>query len=483
MKRLVDDRTSNSTQDESASVTRRTFLAMAAASTAAGVLSPAPATATSPVPGPTSESSRLAIDGGTPVRATRLHGNFPGPHYYDEEERRELLEVLDARAPFRWYGIGPAGRSPGKCNQFEKEFAAHQGTKYCLAVTSGSAALITAVAALKAGPGDEVILPAWTWYPCYNSIVEAGATPVFADIDESMHLDPADVERRVTPRTKVIMVVHIMGEVADMDSILAIARRHHLKVLEDCAQSLGATYKGRPVGSLGDCGIYSFQVCKTISAGEGGAVVTNDPEIFERASRVHDLGMLRDPHAARLGQSAGAGEEHMVVGYQFRMNEFTGAVMRAQLRKLDRIAGDFRTKGKRVWEGIQGIPGIQLRQCHDMQGGLLSSVYIRTGGLAERDRFIKALEAENIPASLMESSVILPIAPHIEKQEPPEANWPSFTLPQEKDVRYGAACCPRTIDMYNRYAGVPLDPKYTDQDVADIIAAVKKVFPAVVTRS
>lgn len=467
-------------QDEGRTVTRRKFLSVAAASVAAGAATVQPAT-TAPFPSRAAAGTpRLALDGGPPIRATKLDPNFPGPHYYDDEERRELLDVLDARAPFRWYGIGPAGKSPGKCNQFEKEFAAHQGSKYCLAVTSGSAALITAVAALKAGPGDEVILPAWTWYPCYNSIVEAGATPVFADIDESMHLDPADVERRITPRTKVIMVVHIMGEVADMDPILDIARRHHLRVLEDCAQSLGATYKGRPVGSIGDCSIYSFQVCKTISAGEGGAVLTNDPAIFERASRVHDLGMLRDPHASVLGQPTGAGQEHMVVGYQFRMSEFTGAVMRAQLRKLDRIVADFRTKGRRVVEGIEGIRGIQLRQCHDAVGGLRSSVYIRTGGIAERDRLVAALEAENIPASLMESSVILPITPHIEKQEPPEANWPSFALPQEKDVRYGAACCPRTIDMYNRYAGVTLDPKYSDQDVADIISAVKKVYPLVV---
>jgi len=453
-------------------VTRRTFLAAAAASATASVLAKGePANAATSAP--------LALDGGTPVRATRLPINFPGPHYYDEEERRELLEVLDGRSPFRWYGIGSAGKAPGKCNSFEKEFAAHQGTKYCLAVTSGSAALITAIAALEAGPGDEVILPAWTWYPCYNAIVDAGATPVFADVDESMHIDPADVERRITPRTKAIMVVHILGEAADMDAILAIARRHHLKVLEDCAQSLGATYNGRPVGSMGDCAIYSFQLCKTISAGEGGALVTSDPHIFERASRVHDLGLLRDPHAARLGQPQGNGETHMVVGYQFRMNEFTGAVMRAQLRKLDRIAADFRRNGRRVIEGIKDLPGIQLRPCSDPEGALRSCVYFRTGSLAERDRLMAALDAENIPPTLMESSVILPIAGYIENQEPPEKNWPSFTLPQEKGIHYGASCCPRTIDLYNRYAGVMMDPKHSDQDVKDIIAAIRKVYPAV----
>ena len=200
-------------------------MAKAAEATAPRV---APESAGAPAPG------KLAIDGGSPVRATKLQANFPGPLYYDDEERRELLDVLDGRAPFRWYGIGPKGGSPDKCDKFEKEFAAHQGTRYCVAVTSGTAALITAMAALGAGPGDEVILPAWTWYSCYDAVIAAGATPVFAEIDDSMDIDPTDIERHITSRTKIIMAVHIMGEPADMDPILAIANKHNIKVLEDC---------------------------------------------------------------------------------------------------------------------------------------------------------------------------------------------------------------------------------------------------------
>jgi 8-amino-3,8-dideoxy-alpha-D-manno-octulosonate transaminase len=418
----------------------------------------------------------LAIEGGSPVRATRLAANFPGPLYYDDAERRELLEVLDGRSPFRWYGIGPKGKTPNKCNLLEKEFAARQGTRYCVAVTSGTAALITAMAALGAGPGTEVILPAWTWYSCYNAIVAAGATPVFGEIDESWNLDPADLERHISPRTRVIMVVHIMGEPANMDPILAIARQHHLQVLEDCAQSLGATYRSRPVGSLGDCGIYSFQVCKTISAGEGGALVTSDPNIFERAARFHDLGQLREPHAESLGERPRLSQ---FVGWQFRMSEYTGAVLRAQLPKLDRIVADFRARGTRVAEGIADLPGIQFRKTHDSAGRLQSSVYFRTAGKDVRDRFLAALEAENIPASPMEGSVILPIEPFIEKKQVLEPGWPSFETAQGKNVSYGAACCPRTIDLWNRYVGVPIDPTYSDQDVNDIIAAIRKVYPVI----
>ncbi|MGD0920717.1 MAG: DegT/DnrJ/EryC1/StrS family aminotransferase [Terriglobia bacterium] len=458
-------------------VNRREFLAAATGLASATLLAKDAEGAAARMPvGSSPAAGGLAIQGGSPVRATKLSANFPGPLYYDDAERRELLEVLDGRSPFRWYGIGPKGKTPNKCNLLEREFAARQGTRYCVAVTSGTAALITAMAALGAGPGTEVILPAWTWYSCYDAIIAAGATPVFAEIDESWNLDPADLERHITSHTRIIMVVHIMGEPANMDPILAIARKHHLKVLEDCAQSLGATYRSRPVGSLGDCGIYSFQVCKTISAGEGGALVMSDPNVFERAARFHDLGQLREPHAENLGERPRLSQ---FVGWQFRMSEYTGAVLRAQLPKLDLIVADFRARGTRVAEGIADLPGIQFRKTHDSTGRLQSSVYFRTAGKDVRDRFLAALEAENIPASPMEGSVILPIEPFIEKKQVLEPGWPSFETAQGKNVSYGAACCPRTIDLWNRYVGVPIDPTYSDQDVNDIIAAIRKVYPVI----
>jgi 8-amino-3,8-dideoxy-alpha-D-manno-octulosonate transaminase len=422
------------------------------------------------------DAGPLALDGGKPVRATKLGANFPGPLYYGDEEKALLLEVLEKRAPFRWYGIGPNGGQPHQCNDFEREFAEHQHTRYAVAVTSGTMALYTAIAALGVGPGDEVILPAWTWYSCYNTIVAAGATPVFAEIDDSMDIDPEDLERLITRRTKVVMVVHISGEPADMERVLAIASKHRLKVLEDCAQSVGATYQGKPVGSLGDCGIYSFQECKTITAGEGGAVVTNDPGIFERAARFHDLGDLREGHAEMLGEKP---RFPQFLGGQFRMNEFSGAVLRAQLRKLERIVADFRDRADRVREGIRELNTIQFRKRNDPAGGIGSAVYFRTTGKAQRDRVIGALRAENVPAMTMEGSVILPTAPYIEQKQNPnvDASWPSFSSNDGKAIRYGASCCRKTLDLYDRYVGIPMDPKYSDQDVDDIIAAVRKVYP------
>jgi len=365
-------------QEQASILNRRRFLAAATGAASAGLFARQLKGADEGSPNASRLGGRagtgeeqLALEGGKPVRATKLKANFPGPLYYDEQERHELIQVLERRAPFRWYGIGPKGKAPRKCDEFEKEFAEHQHTRYCVAVTSGTMALYTAMAALGVGPGDEVILPAWTWYSCYNAIVAAGGTPVFAEIDESFDMDPAEIEKHITPRTKVIMAVHIAGEPAAMDPVLSIAHQHRVRVLEDCAQTLGATYKGQPVGSMGDCAIYSFQECKTISAGEGGAVVMNDPYIFERASRYHDLGTLRGPHAQWLGRSP---RLQQFCGGQFRMSEFTGAVMRAQLRKLDRIVADFRKRSDRVVQGIHDLPGIKFRKVNDPAGRLPSFV-------------------------------------------------------------------------------------------------------------
>jgi 8-amino-3,8-dideoxy-alpha-D-manno-octulosonate transaminase len=239
---------------------------------------------------------------------------------------------------------------------------------------------------------------------------------------------------------------------------------------------VGVSYKGHPVGSMGDAGIYSFQVNKTISPGEGGAVVTSDPYVFEGATRYHDCGFLRDGHAKVLGQPA---RMKVFASPQFRMSEFTAAVLRAQLRKLDRIVGDFRDKTTRVTDGIKDLPGIQFRKKNDPAGGLGNWVFINTKGKEQRDRFIKALRAENISAEPMGGSAILPIATHIEKKETLQPGWPSFSVGRGKTIEYSAKACPKTIDVWNRYVGIPMDPKFTNQDVADIIAAVRKVYPVV----
>ena len=164
----------------------------------------------------------------------------------------------------------------------------------------------TALTALGVGPGDEVILPAWTWYSCYYTILMTGALPVFAEVDDSFTLSPEDLERKITPQTKAVMVVHLFGSPANMDAIMEVARRHNIKVLEDSAQDAGGQYKGQRTSTIGDIGIFSFQLHKMITAGEGGAVATNDPLLYERAVRFHDLGLLRPPTQAQVGKGSHA---------------------------------------------------------------------------------------------------------------------------------------------------------------------------------
>ena len=201
-----------------------------------------------------------------------------------------MEEVLQSRNPFRFSN----SVDKSKVALFENEYAARMQTKHALAVTSGTAALHTAMAALEVGPGDEVIIPAWTWYSCYNTVIQAGALPVFAEIDESFNLDPKAIER----------ADHATDQGHHGGASARQSGRHgpdpgggaeaQLKVLEDASQSVGASYRGKPLGSMGDIGIYSLQQSKTITAGEGGALVTSDPYLFERACRFHDVSVRKD---------------------------------------------------------------------------------------------------------------------------------------------------------------------------------------------
>ncbi|HUV14184.1 MAG TPA: DegT/DnrJ/EryC1/StrS family aminotransferase [Acidobacteriota bacterium] len=415
---------------------------------------------------------KLAIDGGDPIRQSPLQTRLCGPQFYDEAEKKELLEVLESRSPFRWWGSRET--PPTKVRAFEEEYASHIGVKHALGVTSGTTALVTAMAALEVGPGDEVILPAWTWYACYDAVVLSGALPVFAEIDESFNIDPEDVEKRITPRTKVLMTVHLQGCPCDMEPLVAIARKHGLRVLEDCAQSVGGGYKKQFVGSIGDIGIYSFQVNKTITAGEGGAVVTNDSTLFERAMRFHDVGVLREPYSSMLN----GGVLQAFTSCNFRMSEFTGAVMRAQLRKLDTICTRLRKNSRYVREGISDLPGLKFRKSPDLEGDLGLGVFIDLETSERQNRFRKAMEAENVPASSPSGSANLPIAPHIMKKSTVDPAWPSFTSPEGQKIQYGPETCPRTTDILGRFAGVMIDPLYDSKDLEDIVQAIRKVYPA-----
>jgi dTDP-4-amino-4,6-dideoxygalactose transaminase len=288
----------------------------------------------------------------------------PGMELIGEEEIAEVLEVLRGGYLFR-YGISLGSqvdpRFQGKVYQVEEEIAKYCGLRHAVAVNSGTSALLTALAGLSIGPGDEVIAPGYTFIASLSSIVYSGAVPVLAEIDRTFNLDPEDVRAKITPRTKAIMAVHMMGNPARLDELKAIADEHNLLLIEDCAQAFGATYRGRPVGSIGHVGTFSFNVYKTITSGDGGMVVTDDEEVYRRCFAFHDQG-----HAPlRTGVEIG---ERPFIGLDFRFTELQAAVLLAQFRKLPRIVNHLRANKRRYKEIIAAVPGLEFRELTDPAG-------------------------------------------------------------------------------------------------------------------
>lgn len=432
--------------------TRRSFLAASVSAVSYSVLQPAAGEETS-----------------TPERV--IPDTDPGyvaPLYYGHEEEDELLNVLQTGTPFRFWGRG----KPEKVATFEERFAAYMGTKFALGVTSGTTALDCAIAALEIGPDDEVIVPAYTWWSDYTCVVQAGALPVFADIDRTFNLDPLDFERKITPRTKAVIAVHLLGGPCDMDPIMKIAKKHGVAVLEDCAQTVGGSYQGKKLGSLGEIGIYSFQINKMISSGEGGAVVTSDPLLYERAVRFHDMGGVRKVFADRL-EGIRCQE---FAGENFRMNEFTGAVLKAQLGKLDTMIADMRRNAGAIRDGILDLPGIRMRHQPDPEGDIGYAVYFEVQSQRQRDECVKQLRAKQVPASPLSGSVLLPIQESVINKRARHPNWPSFTTPQGIAMQYGPDLCRQTLDIYDRFVQIRIGPKFTDEVNRYIVDSVREVY-------
>ena len=404
---------------------------------------------------------KLAIEGGKPVREKPLRGGWPGAMMIGEEEKKAVLEVLENKSLFRYYGPNPKY----KVAQFEKEFAEFIGTRYALAVTSGTAALNVGIAALEVGPGDEVIVPAITFIASAGAVACQRAVPIFAEIDYSLGLDPEDVEKKITERTKAIMPVHLQGVPCRMDELMEIAEKHGLKVIEDCAQAAGAKYKGRRVGSIGDVGAFSLQLNKLITCGDGGVVTTDDEEIYEKAVRYHDHGFFR-------GKEGG----EPFVGQVYRMNELSGAVALEQLRKLDKIISLLRRVYDRVIDGIKDVDGIKLRETPDADGVAGVSVCFFTEDIETADKFIAALRAEGIPAGRLYGGKPVYSLPQILHQRTLNKAGCPWRCPLYKGkVEYRMGMCPKAEDIAMRAIFIYLSPLYTLQDADDIIHAVRKV--------
>lgn len=419
------------------------------------------------------QGEKLAINGGTPAKQRPNPPMYPGGMAVGAEEEAAVLETLHSKRLFRHYGPGDGA---SKATELEKAFAAHMGAARGVAVTSGTAALICGLQGIGVGPGDEVIVPAYTWIASATAVLAVGAVPILAEVDESLTLDPDDVEKKISPYTRAIMPVHMRGAPCRMDDLLALAQRHGLQVIEDTAQADGASYGGKRLGSLGHVGCFSLQFNKIITAGEGGMVLTDEDEVWKRALMYHDVISGRRHNLPR---------EELLWGINFRMPELTAAVALVQLQRLDGLLDDMRTRKRILKNGIEGIAqrkGIGFRQLADPAGDAAISLIFFVKDPATAAEVTEALRAENIGAGHLyhperpDDHVYAHWTPVLEKR-----TWTPDGGPwrwAQREIEYHAQMCPRSLELLGRAVHLDVSPLLTNEDLEETIEGVDKVLRA-----
>ncbi len=315
---------------------------------------------------------------------------MPGFEFFGEEEKKEVNEVLETGILMR-YGFEGPRKGIWKSKELEQAICSRFNTKYAQLTSSGTAALTTAMASLGIGAEDEVIMPAFTFVASFEAVLSVGAVPVLVDIDSSLTLDPVAVEAAITSKTKCIMPVHMCGSMADLDALKAICDKHQLILLEDACQSIGGTYKGKPLGSIGHAGTFSFDFVKTITCGEGGVVMTNDKEVYTKADAYTDHGH------DHLGVDRGA-DLHPFLGYNFRISELHAAVGLAQIKKLDQFLALQKKNNQILRSYLEKVPGITFRTIPDPAGDSYSFLTWFLPSQAATEKVIEALKQASLLA-------------------------------------------------------------------------------------
>lgn len=416
-------------------------------------------------------TNSLAINGGPKAVTQALPAMYPGGLRIGAEEEAAVIEVIRSKRLFRYYG---PTQGPSKVEALEKAFAARMGLAHCVAVGSGTASLMAGFAGLGVGPGDEVIVPAYTWIATASAVVALGGVPIIAEVDASLTLDPADVARKITPRTKAIATVHMRGGPSRMDELMSIAKRHHIGLLEDAAQANGGSYKDKPLGAIGDAGAFSLQFNKIITCGEGGLVIAKDDAVWKRAVMYHDvIGGMRN----------GIPEDEVLPGINVRMSELQGAVALAQLDKLDKLIADMQHHHAMLKESMNDVAqrkGVTFRDSPDAAGDCGLALIFFLPEIAKAREVAAALNAEGLPANTIYSGkrdyhVYCDWSPIVNKRSwaggAPWA-WHAGELNYTRDL------CPRTLDLLQRAVHIDISPDLSNTQLEEMADGLNKVLGA-----
>jgi 8-amino-3,8-dideoxy-alpha-D-manno-octulosonate transaminase len=375
---------------------------------------------------------------------------YPGAYWLDEREDRAVLDVLHGRSLFRYYGL----KKPKYVGALEKTAREFYGVKHALGVNSGTGALFTAMTALGIGPGCEVIVPAFFWVATAGAVVNANAIPVLCEVDESFSMDPVDLVKKITPRTKLIVAVHMAGAPCDMKAIMQIANQRGITVLEDCAQANGGTFKGKRVGTFGTLGMFSLQWNKNATAGEGGLLITNDAKLYERCVAAHDLGI---PWVNGAPSETGA----LTWGAGRRMSELTGAVGSVQLKKLPAIIKHMSASKRRIKAMLEGTPGLAFRRLNDEAGDTGPFLVLLVENEAKAKAAVQQMQATGLSTAVRLAEYGMHIyfnIPQLVNKVPLSPAGNPWGLPENRDhVRdYAKGACPRSDELFSRSILIPI---------------------------
>lgn len=391
--------------------------------------------------------TKLAILGGPPVRETYLSY---GRQYIDESDIEAVASVLTSD----FLTCGP------KIPELESALCRIGGSNYAVAVSNGTAALHCACLAAGIGPGDEVIVTPITFAASANCVLYCGGTPVFADIDpETWEISPPDIEKKITPKTKAVIAVDYTGQSCDYTAIKQICEKHHLLLIEDAAHAIGTKYNGVPVGSIADMTTFSFHPVKTVTAGEGGAILTNSSELRSKLELAAKHGITHDKNLLAKNPDCKWYYEEIALGYNYRITDIQSALLISQLQKLDCFAARRREITETYNRAFSSLPEIILQKETPLSDTVRHIYVIRldTARLkAGRKEIFDALQAENIGVNV-----------HY---------IPVYTFPYFKKLGYTEGLCPHAEALYGQIVTLPLFYAMTDRDVQDVIGAVKKVI-------